>query len=278
MNSALRARVAGVCFLFLAGCSRQDLPATGQGPGAPGFFSPRGDAISTFTLVGHNEAGRRKWEVRGETADLMADVVELSPVRATSFGQVQLNLSAAKGRFNKSTRDIHLEGDVVAVTSDGAKLTTQSMDWVQEREEGRSEDWVRVSRPGMTATGLGGVGYPKLKRVRLERKVTVRLQDAKGRTRITCDGPMEVDYARHKARFWRNVWVRDGKGVIRADRMDVSLHPKTNQIEKATFWGHVRIRQGKQRAFANRVNYWQPLGHIQLVGHPKLVLMPEQYE
>ncbi len=275
MNPAFRVRAVGVCFLFLAGCGRQGLPPTGQGPGAP---VPRGDAISTFTLVGHNEAGRRKWEVQGETADLLAEVVELSPVRATSYGQVQLKLSAAQGRFNKTTRDVHLEGDVVAVTSDGAKLTTQRLDWTQDREEGRTEDWVRVSRPGMTATGLGGVGYPKLKRVRLDRDVTVRLKDAKGHTLITCDGPMEVDYARRKARFWRNVRVRDSKGVIQADRLDVTLQPKTNQIEKATFWGHVWIRQGTQRAYANRMNYWQPLGHIQLVGHPKLVLMAEGHE
>ena len=259
--------------LLAAGCSKGALPPTGAAPGLPG--GPGTDVISAFSLAGHTDAGRKKWEVQGETADLMSEIVQLSPVRAISYGRVELHLSAQQGQFNKNTQNVHLEGDVVAVTSDGATMSTQSMDWLQEQGEGNTSDWVRVTRPGIIAVGLGGVGYPKLKRVRLQRSVQVTLEDVKGRTVVTCDGPMEVDYARHKARFWKNVHVLDAKGLIQADRMDVALDPKTNQIEKATFWGHVKIDHGEQVAYANRVNYWQPLGHIQLVGHPKLALIPE---
>jgi lipopolysaccharide export system protein LptA len=83
---------------------------------------------------------------------------------------------------------------------------------------------------------------------------------------------MEVDYGRRKARFWRNVLVKDAKGTIRSDRLDVALDPKTNVIEKASFFGHVRINQGSQVATAHRANYWQPLGRTSLIGHPKLTL------
>ncbi len=93
---------------------------------------------------------------------------------------------------------------------------------------------------------------------------------------VTCDGPMEVDYGRHKARFWRSVLVRDAKGTIRSDRMDVTLIPQTNQIDQAVFWGHVKIVHGPQSAFANRANYWQPQGRTSLIGHPKLVMVPEK--
>ncbi len=258
--------------LCTAGCSKGSLPPTGQPvSGAPP--AQTADTISTFTLVGHTEAGRKKWQVEGETADLLSEKVELSPVRATSFGRVQLNLKADRGRFDRTSQDVRLQGNVVAVTSDGARLTTESLDWEQAKETGTTDQWVTVTRAGTAARGLGGVGYPQLKRVRLERQVTVVMDGDEGVTVITCDGPMEVDYGRNKARFWRNVLVRDGKGLIRSDRLDATLRAKTHDLEKATFWGHVQIFQGKQVAFANRANYSPADGYIRLLGHPRMVVL-----
>lgn len=269
----------GVAALILsAGCSKRTLPPTGNPAAAvtPGL-QPGGDVVSTFTLVGHTQTGRKKWEVQGETADLMSEKVNLSPVSATSFGNVDVHLTAQKGQFDRSSENVHLEGDVVVTTTDGARLTAESLDWVQATETGTTPDRVVVTRPGMTVTGTGGVGYPKLKEVRLEKEIVVVLEDPKkGRTVITCDGPMEVDYGANKARFWRNVRVEDAKGFILADRMDVALDPRTNQVEKAVFWGHVEIHQEGRVATANRANYWQPQGRIQLMGHPKLVMIPQE--
>ncbi len=272
MNPAFRLNLPVIGLILLAGCSKGALPPTGGATGLPAPSGSGSDVISTFQLVGHTDAGRKKWEVQGETADLISEKVELSPVRATSYGQTEIKLSAQRGRFNKQTQDIHLFGDVVVTTSDQAELTTQSLSWVESRGEGSTEDWVRVTQPGMSALGLGGTGYPKLKRVWLERRITVTLTDPKGKTVITCDGPMEVDYGRHKARFWRNVKVVDSKGEIRSDRLDAAFDPKTNRMDKAVFWGHVVIDHGDEKARANRVNYWQPLERIQLVGHPRLIL------
>ena len=265
--------MVGFVLLFSAGpLYRQILPATGSA-GVPG--RPVADVVSTFTLVGHTESGRKKWEVRGQTADLLADTVHLSPVSAKSFGKVEVHLTADRGQFNKANQDVHLQDNVVAVTSDGARLVTDSLDWVQTSETGTTRDPVTVTRPGMKAVGLGGVGRPKLKKVRLERDVTVTLEGQDGVTVITCDGPMEVDYGRHRARFFRNVLVRDAKGFVQADRMDVTLDSVTSRMEKATFWGHVEIHHGSEVAHSNRAEYWQPRGHVRLVGHPRLVMFTE---
>ena len=271
----MRKTLLACACLFLAGCSKQTLPPTGGASALPGAGPSAGDVISTFKLEGHTDAGRKKWQVEGETADLLSDTVELSPVRATAYGQVEIRLSAQKGSFKKSSQNVHLFGDVVVTTSDGAEMTTQSLNWLQARSEGSTEDWVRVAQPGLVALGLGGTGYPKQKRVWLEKKVTVTLEDPKGKTVITCDGPMEVDYGRHKARFWRRVKVVDSKGTIRSDRMDVAFNPANNRMEKAVFWGHVDIEQGSQTAHANRVSYWQPLGRIQLTGHPRMIFFTD---
>ncbi len=276
----MRILTFGVSLLFVTGaavwgcgCGKavREVAKTAEAPAAS-------DSISTFTLVGHTETGRKKWEVQGETADLLGETVHLSPVRAVSFGQVDVRLTAKKGQFHKISQDVHLEKDVVVTTSDGARLTTDTLDWVAEREMGKTPDWVTVTRPGMTVVGKAGIGYPKLKRVRLEREVTVTIQGQTGLTRVTCDGPMEVDYGRRKARFWRNVRVEDDKGHILSDRLDVVLDPEVNQIAKATFWGHVRIHRKDQLATANRANYWKDTGRMRLIGHPKLAMLPKEYE
>ncbi len=252
---------------------RQVLPAT-SGLSLPG--RPGADIISTFTLVGHTDSGRKKWEVQGQTADLLADTVHLSPVSAKSFGKVEVHLTADRGEFNKASQDVHLRGHVVAVTSDGARLVSDSLDWVQQTETGTTRDPVTVTRPGMKAVGLGGMGRPKLKRVRLDREVAVTLEGKDGVTVITCDGPMEVDYGRNRARFFRNVLVRDGKGFVQADRLDATLDSVTSRMDKATFWGHVEIHHGSEISHSNRAEYWQLRGHVRLTGHPRLVMFTDE--
>ncbi len=269
------------------------------------------ESVSTFTLVGHDPTGRKKWEVQGQTADLLGEMVHLSPVAATSYGDVTVHLTAKRGQFHKSKQDVHLEEEVVVTTSDGAKMTTDSLDWAAEKGMSTTSDWVTVTRPGMKVVGKGGVGFPKLKRIRLERQITVILQGKEGSragardfsglaagaaagavgsattrpgaarnveevTRVTCEGPMEVDYGRRKARFWRNVQVRDAKGYILSDRMDVTLDPAVNEIQRATFWGHVKIHRPPQMAAANRANYWKTGGRVRLAGHPRLVMVPQE--
>ncbi len=279
----------GFSFLgFLSGSAKKTPPAaaargsrtTGLSPAASS--EKANDAISTFTLIGHTETGRKKWEVQGETADLLGEVVQLSPVKARSFGEVQVDLTARRGRFRKSTQDVILQKEVVVTTSDGARLTTNSLKWFAQRGMATTLDPVKVTRPGIEVTGLGAVAFPKLKRVRLERKIAVHLQGKEGKTLITCQGPMEVDYARRKARFWRDVVVRDAKGFTRSDRLDLTLAPKTNRVQEAHFWGHVEIHQPNQVAYAHRASYWvnAAMGMVPgtasrtlLTGHTKLVML-----
>lgn len=265
--------VVGSVLLFSAEpLYRQILPATAgiHLPGRPGA-----DVISAFTLVGHTESGRKKWEVQGQTADLLADRVHLSPVVAKSFGKVEVHLTADQGEFHKVTQNVHLQGHVVATTTDGARLVTDSLDWVQQAETGTTTDWVTVTRRGMKAVGEGGMGRPSMKRVRLDKQVTVTLEGQGGPTVITCDGPMEVDYGRNRARFFRNVLVRDARGFVQADRMDATLDSVTSRMDKATFWGHVEIHHGSEVSRSNRAEYWQLRGHVRLTGHPRLVMFTD---
>jgi LPS export ABC transporter protein LptC len=261
---------------LLGGCAKETKPQAISPQASEG---PQPQVISTFTLVGNTPTGRKKWEVQGQTANLIGDVVDLSPVEAKSFGQVEVILTAKRGWFHRNNRNIELEGDVVALTSDGARLVTDTFQWKGDRQTGRTEDWVTVTRPGMTVFGKGGVTFPKMKRVHLAQEVTVTLwQEGKeGKTLITCDGPMEVDYGRNKARFWRNVHVRDAKGTLRSDRMDVRFNRSKSQLLEVHCWGHVEIAddEGKKNAFSDRAHSWRTIGKTLLFGHPKLAMVSE---
>ena len=118
-QNRIRVGAGLVLLAFLSGCAKKTspLPPTG-GLGA------LNDAVSVFTLVGHTETGRKKWEIQGQTADLLGEVVQLSPVTAKSFGKVDVQLTARQGRYHKATQDIYLKKDVVVTTSDGIQLNT----------------------------------------------------------------------------------------------------------------------------------------------------------
>jgi LPS export ABC transporter protein LptC len=265
-------------FILLgAGCTKGS-PPPAPGPEAPAASGPAQDVISSFTLMGNDRTGRKKWEIEGQTANLLAETVLLSPVTAKSFGKAQTTLTAARGKFQKQSRDVELKEDVIAVTSDGARLSTDTFFWSADRGMGRTSDWVTITRPGMVVAGKGGIGFPSLKKVKLEKEITVTLTGAKGKTVITCDGPMETDYGRGRIRFLKKVVVRDAQGTIHSDRMDVALDPKTNQIRRITCLGDVVIRQADRVSYADRADYWQPRGDVRLMGHPRIVWVGNPHE
>ncbi len=268
---------------FAIGCTKGAAPKPAPPP--PVISEPAEDVISTFTLVGHSEAGRKKWEVTGQTANLLAETVELSPVTAVNFGKVDVTLTSSRGKFHKASRNVELKEDVVVITSDGARLSTDTFFWAAERGVGTTPDWVTITRPGMRVVGQGAVGHPSLKRVRLKKEITVTLvgQGAAaqktgrgpggGKTVITCEGPMQVDYGRDKIRFLNQVVVRDARGTIHADRMDVTLDPDTNRVRRVACLGDVVIRQEGRISYADRADYWQPEGNLRLMGHPRIVVL-----
>ena len=148
-----QAAFGAACFLFFsaAGCSKM----SPKRAATAWQQASQGDAISTFTLEGHDETGRRTWQVRGQSADILSETVHLSPVAATSYGQVQVDLKADKGDYERKSQNIYLKSHVVVTSSDGMKLTTKSLRWFSEQETGTTPDWVTVTRAGMKVTGRG---------------------------------------------------------------------------------------------------------------------------
>ncbi len=147
-------------------------------------------------------------------------------------------------------------------------------------------------------TASGASGEPDLKKVSLEKDVTVNINpsvDAKteettGQKKIviTCDGPLEIDYGKNIATFSNNVKVDTQDALIESDKMDVyfggtgagkdmpaeqaGMAAMGNKIEKIVARGNVKIRQGENVSYSDEATYAALDKKITLSGKPRLVI------
>lgn len=64
-----------------------------------------------------------------------------------------IELHAQNGMYNQVTKDIHVDTEVVVTTTDGAKLTGDSLDWIAAEEILVAQGKARVTKEDMLAEG-----------------------------------------------------------------------------------------------------------------------------
>lgn len=231
--------------------------------------------IFSFNLEGYRDNGKKKWELRGAYADILSNVIKLDHVTAKAYGdEGSLTLKAKTGIYDKVTKDIHLEKNVVGKSSDGARLLTDSLDWNQKAECVMTDALVRVEKDNLVSIGKGAVATPALKRVELKRDVIVEIKENPP-TIITCDGPLVVDYKKNISILNNNVKISDQKGEIYSDLMKVLFDPKNRKITRVVAIGNVRIQREGNSTYSDRAIYTVRDGKVRLVGKPKIVVFPK---
>jgi LPS export ABC transporter protein LptC len=96
-------------------------PAAGsQTPATPAHRAVPGGEIQAGTLVGTDEAGRKRWQIAADDVLLVqgGNEVLLRNVRATFFDPSgsPMRVSGLRGRYNTVTRDVDIEGSVHGVS------------------------------------------------------------------------------------------------------------------------------------------------------------------
>jgi len=253
--------------------------------------------INDFSLASFGEKGKKSWDLAGKSADIFGDVVKLKSVVGNLYGEKEdIKLTADKGDFDKVEGKVHLEENVVITTSSGAKLTTESLDWDRKKQLVATKDFVNIERGNMVTTASGAVGEPNLKKVNLEKDVTVNInpatdeksQDASAKKKIviTCDGPLEIDYGKNIATFKNNVQVDTQDVFIQSDIMDVyfggvgketssaetDITSMGSKIEKIVARGNVKITRGENISYSDEAIYTALDKKITLSGSPKLII------
>lgn len=257
--------------------------------------------IGDFSLAGYADKGKKSWDIAGKSADIFDDVVKLQEVEGNLYGEKEdIKLVADKGDFDKTQGKVHLEQNVVITTTAGAKLTTDSLDWDRRNQLVTTEDKVNISRDNMTTTATGAVGEPNLNKIKLEKDVRVDIKPQpqgegikpqENKIMITCDGPLEIDYAKNVATFKNNVKVDTQDNQIYSDLMDVYFNASGAQgeqakqeelaqqqalmgakIDKIVARGNVKIIKGENVSYSDEATYTAADKKIILTGKPKLVI------
>jgi len=234
-----------------------------------------------FNLSGHSQDGEKTWEVKGESADVFADTVRLKNINADLYGQEKMNLKAKEGKLDKASGDMHLEKDVVATTETGSKMTTNSLDWKRNSNLVTTPDKVKLEKDNLVATGTGAEAKTNLNQAQLKEDVTVEINSEDenkklNKTVITCDGTLDIDYQNSIAVFNKNVKVKDQRGDMSSDKMEVYFDSKTSSIIKIIAIGNVKIVQGQNESYSEQAIYTIEDKKITLMGRPKLILYSQE--
>ncbi|MDD5561083.1 MAG: LPS export ABC transporter periplasmic protein LptC [Candidatus Omnitrophica bacterium] len=249
-----------------------------------------GQQIGDFSLSGYGEKGKKAWDLAGKSADIYNEVVKLKEVVGNHYADKdEINLTADNGDFNKSSGVVHLENNVVITTSNGAKLTTDSLDWDRKQQIVSTLDKISLKRPDMNLTGEGAIGQTALKQMSLEKNVRLDIEPLdkqkgkKNKIIIICDGPLEVNYEKNIAIFNNNVKVETPDLTMYSDKMRVYFTPKqeglkkdadpagmSSSINKIIAQGNVRILRGENTSFSQEAVYTALDKRIVLTGRPQI--------
>ena len=131
--------------------------------------------ILSFDLANYAEDGTKKWQLKGDSADIFAEVVNLNNINMETYDDPKIFLTALRGAYDRGNKLISLYDDVVVVTSEGATLTTDYLKWNGNTDTITTDKPVRIQRSDVIANGLGAEAYPQMKKVILNKDVTVRL-------------------------------------------------------------------------------------------------------
>ncbi len=248
----------------------------------PCFAQEDGQEFEGFDLVGYTEGGEKSWDLKGDTAQINGDNINITNVDANSFGEQNMNVVAKTGKIDKKSGNMRLEEDVVITTDDGAQMLTDSLDWQKEEDLVTTQDDVTILREGMKAEGTGAVAQPGLGTAQLNENVRVEYEpdEESGEEAIviTCDGPMEIDYEKQTAFFNNNVVAIQEDRKLIADRMELFFDGETSKIKEMICIGNVIIIQGENKSYSDRATYKAEEQRIVLSGRPKLIMLMNKEE
>lgn len=165
--------------LLLAGCGRQ----RSVGPSASTVELPDQE-VQDFVLTETDE-GAIQWKLYARYAAMYdaRNVITARGVRVDFFdekGQRSSELKAREGEINQLTRDMTATGDVVLQTTEGTRMSTEQMRFLNRTQRIVSDRQVRVERGGDVLTGTGFESDPELKHYEFKTNVNAVVRTRSG--------------------------------------------------------------------------------------------------
>jgi len=97
-------------------------------------------------------------------------------------------LTAREGEIQQATRDMTARGDVVLLTTEGTRMTTEEMHFKNREQLISSDRLVRVEREGDALEGVGFSSDPNLRHFEFRSRVNATVRSQSGTTIETREG------------------------------------------------------------------------------------------
>jgi len=257
-----------VIFLAIFGVTAENIPQSQR---------QSDQKMEGFSLSNFGKNNEKEWDLFSDSLEVFGNVIEMTNVTAKLYGEEKMILTANSGIFDRQEGQVKLKDNVIITSSSGAKMTTDSLNWLQNKQLVFTEDKVKIVKDNIIAQGQGAEAKPDLKQFNLKNDVKVdidqeRKTEGKPKTiTIVCDGPLDIDYLKQEAVFNRNVYANDGESELYSDKMTAYFDKDSKQLIEVVAEGNVKIIRGQDIAYSRKAIYNARTKKISLIGRPKLV-------
>ena len=163
----------------LAGCSGgKKLSASGTSGELPD------NEVEQF-YVTETDSGRAQWTMFAQHAATYQarDLVTVRGVRIDFFsdkGIKSSELVAREGELYQRSRDMVARGNVVLLTTEGWRMSTEEMHFLNSRRKITSDKLVRVEKQGTVLEGVGFESDPNLEHFEFQHQIRATVQPGAG--------------------------------------------------------------------------------------------------
>jgi LPS export ABC transporter protein LptC len=158
---ACLAAVSGAC------SSKKQPPVAVQSP-----LADSADQVMYGARFNLTDRGLERAQLHADTAYFFDDNtrIELENVNTTFYtvnGAKDAVLTSRRGTYNSRTSNMIARKDVVVVSEDGRRLTTQELLYNQQRNEISSDSAFVMTEPGRRIEGIGFRSDPNMKNIQI---------------------------------------------------------------------------------------------------------------
>ena len=149
--------LAAIAGLMLVGVIIWAVATTPDGPPSTEKIAPPPIMEYEGNELSEEINGVRLWDLTAEK--MIIDAGTQNAVMNKLLGHFyqadgrSIEFRADNGVYDYGTKNIHVEGNISIETSDGAKLTSETLDWLSAEELLVAEGDVRITRDDLKATG-----------------------------------------------------------------------------------------------------------------------------
>jgi LPS export ABC transporter protein LptC len=169
----------GLLVVPFAGCSGEEpVVSTPRAANLPS------QEVTDFSLR-ESDTGRPEWILESKYAATYSGrgLIVASDVTIDfydSAGEKYSRLTAHEGTVQQPQNDMEARGKVVVTTTDGVRIETESLRFLNRQGKIVSEEFVRLERNGDVVTGIGFESDPSLEHFQIKREVRATVQSSPG--------------------------------------------------------------------------------------------------